>query len=162
MIKRFMRYIKNNGTYSEEHFKFLQYIKGENEVQTYMITSETIKKIDTYIRKLEYMELELLEESLEKRNKDIELDLTVFVSRSISIAALIISLTALLVSMMPVWEFVNKWKTEISIVGIVLTGIYLIPVGQTFGFYFKRKEELLFNSFLLRRINKCRGTKKQK
>lgn len=162
-----IRNFKNKGVYSEEHKKFIIYVKDKNnKINDDIIDKNTIKLVDNYLKKLTDVSLDILKESLEKRNKDIELDLTVFISRSLAMPALVISIVALFISIIPMYDFFNDKKSIISAICVSISLIGIIPALQTFGFYFKRKNELLFCYFVLRRIQKLandvEGKKKSK
>ena len=126
---------KNNGIYSEEEKKILEFIS--NNV-----------KID--INNLNYTSKDILKESLIKNIKSLEIDISSYIS-------IIIGTTSINVICIPILLEYIKIPILSKIVHMIYPIIVLIIVIQVIYIpiaYFRDKDQLLFYNFLLNRLNK--------
>ncbi|WP_040214631.1 hypothetical protein [Clostridium polynesiense] len=141
---------KNKGTYSEVQEKFLQYIKDNKKIEINNIDESTIKEVDNYIKNLKDISKDILEESTKKRIKDIELDLSLYVGSTVSIASLQVAVIPMFLKYFKIPVVLNVAKC----IEVLLAILMVVLISQINSFYFRRKREVLFNNFLLSRISK--------
>ncbi|EGT4136353.1 MAG: hypothetical protein KIB11_06290 [Clostridium perfringens] len=141
MIKR----LKNNDIYSNEQKEFMLYVQNNKKIKLDIIDVNTIQEIDIYINNLHIVSRDILEESIKKRVKNIELDINSYIGATISIASLQIAVVPILL------KYINAYIAKLMEVGFAFLIIFLI--SKIYSFYFMKKKELLFNNFVLNRIN---------
>lgn len=143
--------MKNNrGIYSNEHEKFLKHIMKNDRIRIDGVDKSTIKEVDKYIKNLSDISKDVLEESIKLRVKDIELDLSSYIGVTISIASLEVAVIPILLKYINVPIIIYLTNGFEIIFAVII--VYLVV--KINSFYFKRKEELLFNNFVLNRISK--------
>lgn len=144
--------MKNNlGLYSSEHKKFLQYIMSNSKISINSVDRNTIKLVDKYIKELDSISLDIFEESIKFRIKDIDLDLSSYIGTTISVASLEAA----------VFPILSKYISNILMLKYivngfeVITALFIVYLIVKIRYFYKiRKEELLFNNFVLDRIKK--------
>ena len=70
---------KNNGIYSEEEKKILEFISNNVKIDINKIDKDTIIEIDKYINNLNYTSKDILKESLIKNIKSLEIDISSYI-----------------------------------------------------------------------------------
>ncbi|MFQ7257483.1 hypothetical protein [Intestinibacter bartlettii] len=141
---------KNNGIYSEEEKKILEFISNNVKIDINKIDKDTIIEIDKYINNLNYTSKDILKESLIKNIKSLEIDISSYIS-------IIIGTTSINVICIPILLEYIKIPILSKIVHMIYPIIVLIIVIQVIYIpiaYFRDKDQLLFYNFLLNRLNK--------
>jgi len=140
---------KNKGVYSAEHEKFYKEVMRNKKINIHKIDKISINEIDKYLKNINKSSRDVLKESVEMRINDLELDLETFTGLIISIISVEISFIPILTRYISNTVF---FKTSIDILEWIIVFLGLLITIKINIFFFRRKRELLFNKFLLNRI----------
>lgn len=146
-----IKFIRNTGLYSEEHENLYKEVMKNEKISIDKLDKETIKEIDKYLENIEGLHRVVLEESVKKKINDIELDLGAFIGSAVSIASLEIAIIPVILKYTENIFFIGTILKLLEGVIAILMVILILKINT---FYFKRKNELIFNKFILSRIDK--------
>ncbi|MCI7083746.1 MAG: hypothetical protein MR938_03510 [Tenericutes bacterium] len=119
------------------------------KINIHKIDKISINEIDKYLKNINKSSRDVLKESVEMRINDLELDLETFTGLIISIISVEISFIPILTRYISNTVF---FKTSIDILEWIIVFLGLLITIKINIFFFRRKRELLFNKFLLNRI----------
>lgn len=145
--------IKNlnaTGLYSIEHENLYKEVMKNKKVNINIIDKKTIKEIDKYLEKIKGLDRDVLEESVNKRISDIELDLGSFIGTTVGLASLEVAVIPVFLKY-SMNSFIESVMIALEVIIAILMVVLVLKVTT---FYFRRKEELMFNKLVLSRVKK--------
>lgn len=134
--------------YSEEQKDLMEHIKKNQHIATSFIDSKTITSIDDYFKQLHPNKKEVLKESINRRLKDMEMDLGIYISITLAIIAIQVVLVPIFCKYLS--TVFKKDLTFIELLFALVSTVLIVIVNR---YYFRRKRETLFYELLKNRIN---------
>ena len=142
---------RSKGVYSSEHEKFYREIMRNEKINIHKINKATIDEIDKYLKSIHKSSIDILKESVGMRINDLELDLGSFIGNVLSLVSVELAVIPTLMKYLPNNTFI---KSSINLLEVLIAFAIAVMCISINKFFFKRKSELLFNKFLLNRIEK--------